>query len=257
MSVDAGAARPRTILVTGAGTNGIGAAVVRRLMAPEARFAIHAYGEVAKAEALASEVCAAGGRASIHVADFGEADSARQLVDEAAALHGSIDVVVHCAAASVRKPAMNTSTEDLDRLLAINVRGAFEIIQQSAAHMLKRDIAGRIVVIGSVNQHLVLPGQAAYCATKGAIMQLAKTFALELARTGITVNIVAPGTVETDLNRHLLVDPAFRSLRETPIPMGRIAGPDEIAGAVAYLASDEARYTTGSTIVVDGGLSLS
>lgn len=87
-------------------------------------------------------------------------------------------------------------------------------------------------------------------------MQLAKTMALELAPSAVTVNLIAPGTVETDLNRHLLADPAFRRLREDPIPMKRVASPEDIAGAAVYLAGDAARYVTGATIVVDGGLSL-
>ncbi|MFN8721645.1 MAG: SDR family NAD(P)-dependent oxidoreductase [Rhodospirillales bacterium] len=246
----------RVVLVTGAGTDGIGRAVVRRIADPGTAVAIHCHGARNGADMLAREATGRGTDASVHPADFTAEGSGRALVEGVVARHGRLDALVHCAAATVRRPAMETTTEDLDRLLAVNVRGTFEVIRATAAHLLARGAPGRIVIVSSVNQQLVVPGQVAYSATKGAVMQMAKTFALELARTGIAVNLVAPGTIETDLNRHLLADPAFRALREGPIPMGRVGLPAEVAGAVAYLLSEEARYVTGATLAVDGGLSL-
>ncbi len=111
-------------------------------------------------------------------------------------------------------------------------------------------------MVSSVNQTLAVPGQALYCASKGGVMQLAKVMALELAPCGITVNPVAPGTIETDINRHLLADPAFRRPRLDPIPLARIGSPDDIAAAIAFLASEAAGYITGTSIIVDGGLGL-
>lgn len=111
-------------------------------------------------------------------------------------------------------------------------------------------------MISSVNQRLAVPEQAAYCASKGAVAQLARVMALELAVENITVNLIAPGTIETDLNRRLLSDPAFRKLREDPVPMRKLGQPEDIAAAAVYLASDAARYVTGATITIDGGLSL-
>lgn len=256
LSVEAGEVFPESVLVTGAGTEGIAAAVVRRMAKPERRFALHYLGDSTKAEALAGEVQTAGGIASLHHGDFGVPGDAKELFRQAVEAHGKVDALVHCAAATIRKPAMETTSDDLERLLDINVLATFTLIQATAAHLLSRSAPGRIIVVGSVNQQLVVAGQSAYCATKGAVMQVVKAFALELAETGITLNIVAPGTIETDLNRHLLAEPAFRSLRETPIPMRRIGQPTEVAGAVEFLAGSEASYITGATIVADGGLSL-
>jgi NAD(P)-dependent dehydrogenase (short-subunit alcohol dehydrogenase family) len=122
--------------------------------------------------------------------------------------------------------------------------------------MVARKIGGRIIMVSSVNQVTVNRGIAHYVATKGGVMQLAKAMALELAPAGVTVNLIAPGTVETDLNRSFLARPENRQAKLGLIPMDRIGRPEDIAGAAVYLASDAAAYVTGATIVVDGGLTL-
>jgi NAD(P)-dependent dehydrogenase (short-subunit alcohol dehydrogenase family) len=115
---------------------------------------------------------------------------------------------------------------------------------------------GRIIMISSVNQAHANPDIAHYVASKGGVMMLARAMALELAAHDITVNLVAPGTIETDINRHMLADPEFRARKLAPVPMRRAGRPEDVAGAVVYLAGEAASYVTGATIVVDGGLTI-
>jgi NAD(P)-dependent dehydrogenase (short-subunit alcohol dehydrogenase family) len=122
--------------------------------------------------------------------------------------------------------------------------------------MVARQAGGRIIMVSSVNQVTVNRGIAHYVATKGGVMQLAKAMALELAPAGITVNLIAPGTIETDLNRAFLAQPENRRAKRGLIPMDRIGRPQDVAGAAVFLASEAASYVTGTTIVVDGGLTL-
>ena len=138
----------------------------------------------------------------------------------------------------------------------MNLRGYFATGQEAARHMVARGAGGRIIMVSSVNQVTVNPGLAHYVATKGGVMQLARAMALELAPAGVTVNLIAPGTIETDLNRQALADPATRQARLARIPMRRLGQPEDVAGAAVFLASDAASYVTGATITIDGGLTL-
>jgi NAD(P)-dependent dehydrogenase (short-subunit alcohol dehydrogenase family) len=139
---------------------------------------------------------------------------------------------------------------------AVNLRGYFAVGQEAARHMVARGAGGRIVMVSSVNQVTVNRGIAHYAATKGGVMQLAKAMALELAPAGVTVNLIAPGTIETDLNRAFLAEGGNRRAKLGLIPMDRIGRPEDVAGAAVFLASEAAAYVTGATIVVDGGLTL-
>jgi NAD(P)-dependent dehydrogenase (short-subunit alcohol dehydrogenase family) len=134
--------------------------------------------------------------------------------------------------------------------------GTFAVAQQAARHMVAARAGGRIVMISSVNQAHANPDIAHYVASKGGIMMLGRAMALELAEHDITVNLVAPGTIETDINRHMLADPAFRARKLAGVPLRRAGMPDDVAGAVLYLASASAGYVTGATITVDGGLTI-
>ena len=240
-------------LVTGAGTFGIGRAIAWALAEAGADVAIHAHGDRQAADALKRDIGALGRRAEVFTADLSRPEAARGLVNAAIAALGGLDILVNNAATVVRKPFLELSDEEFEGMIAVNLRGYFAAGQQAARHMAARGGPGRIIMVSSINQQVVVRGQSGYCATKGGVMQLAKAMALELAPHGITVNLIAPGTVETDFNRHLLADPAFRRLREDPVPQGRLGAPEDIAAAALFLASPAAAYVTGSTVTVDGG----
>lgn len=243
-------------LVTGAGSRGIGRAIAEALGREGADVAVHYYGDGGVAGELVERLRASGRRAVALPADLGEPAQARALVRGAIDELGDLDVVVCCAAVLSRIPFLDLTDAEWDRVHAVNLRGYFAVGQEAARHMVARKTGGRIIMVSSVNQVTVNRGIAHYVATKGGVMQLAKAMALELAPAGVTVNLIAPGTIETDLNRGFLAHPENRQAKLGLIPMDRIGRPEDIAGAAVYLASDAAAYVTGATIVVDGGLTL-
>ena len=243
-------------LVTGAGSRGIGRAIAEALAAEGADVAVHYYGDGAVALELVDRLRASGRRAVALSADLADPTAARALVRRAADDLGPLDVVVCCAAILSRVPFLDLTDAEWDRVHAVNLHGYFAIGQEAARHMVARGTGGRIIMVSSVNQVTVNRGIAHYVATKGGVMQLAKAMALELAPTGITVNLIAPGTIETDLNRDFLAQPENRRAKQGLIPMDRIGRPQDVAGAAVFLASEAAAYVTGATIVVDGGLTL-
>ena len=243
-------------LVTGAGSDGIGRALVRALAAAGARVAIHHFGQDATAGDLAREIGGDDGPAPCLHGDFATAQGARTVVRDAATALCGLDILVHCAATLARVPFLEITDEEWDRVHEVNLRGAFAAGQEAARLMTDGGNGGRIIFISSVNQDHPTPNLAHYVASKGGARMLAKSMAMELAPLGITVNLIAPGTVETDLNRAALADPAFRQSKLDLIPLGRIADPSEIAGAALYLAGPTAGYVTGTTITLDGGLTL-
>jgi NAD(P)-dependent dehydrogenase (short-subunit alcohol dehydrogenase family) len=243
-------------LVTGAGSRGIGRAIAEALVGAGADVAVHYYGDGALAGDFVERAREAGRSAVALPADLAEPEAARALVRRAIESLGALDILVCCAATLSRVPFLELTDAEWDRVHAVNLRGYFVTAQEAARHMAARGVGGRIVMVSSVNQATVNRGIAHYAATKGGVMQLAKAMALELAPTGITVNLIAPGTIETDLNRAFLADATNRRAKLGLIPMERIGRPEDVAGAAVFLASEAAAYVTGATIVVDGGLTL-
>jgi NAD(P)-dependent dehydrogenase (short-subunit alcohol dehydrogenase family) len=243
-------------LVTGAGSQGIGGAIAQALGAAGADVALHYYGDGTRAHALVDRLRGAGRRAVALGADLADPVAARARVRRAIEALGALDVLVCCAATLSRVPFLELTDAEWDRVHAVNLRGYFAVGQEAAREMVARGAGGRIIMVSSVNQVTVNRGLAHYVATKGGVMQLAKAMALELASVGVTVNLIAPGTIETDLNRAFLAEPENRRAKLGFIPMERIGRPEDVAGAAVFLASDAAAYVTGATIVVDGGLTL-
>ena len=242
-------------LVTGAGSDGIGRGIARALARAGADIALHHLGQGAAAAGLVAEFSGLGRRALALEADFSDVAAARGVVRDAVAALGGVDIVVCSAAMLLRKPALETSDAEWQRLHTINLHASFAIAQEAARDMVPRGV-GRIVIVSSVNQWTPNPGLVAYAASKAGVMQMARTMALELAPTGVTVNLIAPGTIETDLNRVALADPQWRAAKLALIPMARIGRPEDVAAAALFLASEAAGYVTGVTIPVDGGLEL-
>lgn len=246
----------RRALITGAGSDGIGRATALAMARAGADVALHhVAGQESRVGETAAEIRALGRRAETIAADFARPEAARGAVREAEARLGPLDVLVCAAAILLRKPALETTDGDWSAVHAVNLQAYFACAQEAARGMAERG-DGRIVMISSVNQWTPNVGLVAYASAKAGVMQLARSLALELAPSGVRVNLVAPGTIETDFNRAALADPAWRRQKMDLIPMRRIGMPEDVAAAALFLASDAARYVTGTTITVDGGLEL-
>ena len=234
-------------LVTGAG-RGLGAACAAALA--RAGYRIVAVSRSAgPLDELVGSIRAAGGAAQAVVCD----------VTDSAAIRGAIaaldrlDVLVNNAGSNRPMPFVDVDDATLDRLLALNTRAAFVVAQAAARKMRQLDIAGAIINITSQMGHVGAPNRSVYCMTKHALEGLTKAMAVELAPFGIRVNSVAPSFVETPMTRTFFADPAFKDWVLQRIPLGRLGNLDEVAAAVEYLASPRARFTTGTSLRVDGG----
>jgi NAD(P)-dependent dehydrogenase (short-subunit alcohol dehydrogenase family) len=178
------------------------------------------------------------------------------MVDGVADRLGTIDVLVNNAGIYPSRPIAETSVEEWDRVMAVNLRGPFLCTREAARIMRARGKGGAVVNLSSMAAfHPCFPGMAQYCASKGGLVMLTRSAALELAPDGIRVNAVCPGGVETEGTRENLAA-GLRDVLTPRIPLGRVALPEDVAGAVVFLAGPAARYVTGATLVVDGGYLL-
>ena len=167
---------------------------------------------------------------------------------------GKLDVLVNNAGIEKQTPFLEVTEQDWDTIIAVNLKGPFLCTQAAAREMAKRKEHGTIINISSVHEDLPFPGYASYCASKGGLRMLCRDLALELAPYNINIVNVAPGAIATPINKGTLDDPEKLTALKREIPLGRVGTPEEVACLVAYLASDEAAYITGTTIVIDGGL---
>ena len=245
----------KVAIVTGA-AQGIGRACAARLASEGASVALCDVNGEACAEA-ARAVEAAGGKAirvSCDVAKAGDVDAALAATLEAL---GRVDILVNNAGVLDDAPFLDLPIEEFDRVLGVNLRGAFLMAQAAARQMVKQgkasDAAGAIVNMSSINERFGLPDHVAYSVSKGGISQLTKAMAVALAPHGIRVNAVGPGTIDTPILAGVIKDKAFRTKVLSRTPLGRFGRPEEIAAIVAWLASEEASYITGTTIFADGG----
>jgi 3-oxoacyl-[acyl-carrier protein] reductase len=236
----------RTALVTGS-TRGIGRAIAEVLTAAGARVAI-----VGRDQARAAEVAAAvGGRAEGFACDVGDPASIVALVESVEQAYGQIDVLVNNAGLTRDNILFRIKDDDWDAVLDANLRGAFVAIRAASRGMIKRRW-GRIVNIASVVGITGNKGQANYAASKAGLIGLTKSVAKELGSRNVLVNAVAPGFIETDMTAAMTPD--ARAALAGQIPLERLGSPRDVAGVVAFLASEHAAYITGQTLVVDGGM---
>jgi 3-oxoacyl-[acyl-carrier protein] reductase len=238
----------RKALVTGA-TGGIGGAVARALHARGAIIAISG----TRPEALSGLAEALGERVHVLKANLGDKDEVEALVPGAEAAMGGLDILVNNAGITRDGLLMRMKDADWDEVLAVNLTAAFRLTRAAVKGMMRRRY-GRIVNIGSVVGTTGNPGQVNYVASKAGLVGLTKALAAEVASRGITVNCVAPGFIESPMTE-VLADKQRDAILGT-VPMGRLGKGDEIAAAVAYLASDEAGYVTGHTLHVNGGMAM-
>lgn len=238
----------RVALVTGA-SRGIGAAIAVALAEAGADVVLAGRDEQALLSA-AAEVRAGGTRVATVTGDLSDEEGCRAVVEAAAGQFGRLDVLVNGAGGTVRKPALEMSGAEWERILATNLSSVF-YTSRAAAQLMPE--GGSIINVSSLNSVVGNAWAAGYAASKGGVAQLTKSLAIEWADRGIRVNAVAPGMVETDMTAPLLADEERYERLLTHIPMGRFARPQEMGGAAVLLASDASSYMTGQTIYVDGG----
>jgi NAD(P)-dependent dehydrogenase (short-subunit alcohol dehydrogenase family) len=243
----------RTAIVTGA-SSGIGKATAIVLAHHGYDVGLTWHSDEPGIEGTVAEVEAADARVAIRQVDLADPTVGARVVDELADELGRLDVLVNNAGTGASTPFLEHSLEDWRRVLDVDLTAAFLGMQAAARRMVEQGEGGRIVAITSVHEHVPLLGSSAYCAAKGGLGLLVKVAALELAEHGITVNAVAPGEIATKMTGQQDEDP---ERNERPgLPAGRPGHAEEIAHAIRYLASPEASYTTGESLVVDGGLML-
>jgi 3-oxoacyl-[acyl-carrier protein] reductase len=238
----------RIALVTGA-SRGIGRAIADKLAAQGALVVAAARGDHAKA--VADEIVARGGKAESVSLDVTEPGAPEQVVAAALERHGRIDILVNNAGITRDQLMLRMKRDDWDAVIATNLTAAFALTQAALKPMI-RQRGGRIICISSVVGQSGNAGQANYAASKAGLIGFAKAVALEVASRGITVNVVAPGMIETDMTR--AIAESAREEWTSKIPLRRLGTPDDIASAVCFLGSDEASYITGHVLAVNGGM---
>ncbi len=253
----------KVALVTGS-SQGIGQAIVLRLAQEGANVVINYRSHPEGAEETLAKVKEAGGSCYTALcphsegytlqADLGNVEEVRQLIANSIEHFGKLDILVNNAGIEKRAPFWEATEADYDAVMNVNLKGVFFATQAFVQHLIETKRPGKIINISSVHEELPFPNFTAYCTSKGGVKMLTRNLAVELGPLGITINNVAPGAIETPINTNLLNDPEKLGALLHNIPLGRLGQPQDVASLVAYLASDNAGYITGSTFFVDGGL---
>ena len=243
----------KVAIVTG-GNSGIGQAIALGLAEAGANIVIDYIAHPEATKALEAQIVALGDRAIGVEADVSQVADLQKLVQQAVSAFGRLDIMVNNAGVETRTSVLDTSEDDYEKVLRINLKSAFFGTQLAAKQMIAQGGNGRIINITSVHEDLPMPGNTAYCLSKGGIRMLTRTAGVELAPHGILVVGVGPGAVATPINLVTMTDPQLLASLNAAIPLGRMAKPEEIASVVTFLAGDGASYLTATTIFADGGM---
>ena len=243
----------RIALVTGA-SHGIGETIAVRFAQEGADVVINYRSDPEGAASTLAKVEGTGRNGLVVPADVGSADGVATLMKTAVEHFGRVDILVNNAGVEKHAPFWEVTEKDYDTVIDVNLKGVFFATQAFVKALMAQKRPGTIINISSVHEELPFPNFTAYCASKGGVKMLTRNLGIELAPHGITINSIAPGAIETPINTALLNDPTkLKALLEN-IPLNRLGKPADVSSAVAFLASSDADYITGTTLVVDGGL---
>ena len=243
----------KVAIVTG-GNSGIGQAIVLELAREGANIVIDYVAHPDATEALEQQIAKLGDQSIGIDADVSKLSDLQKLVDAAVSKFGRLDIMVNNAGVETRTSVLDTTEAQYEKVMAINLKSAFFGTQIAAKQMIKQGGGGRIVNITSVHEDWPMPGNTAYCLSKGGVRMLTRTAGVELANHNILVVGVGPGAVATPINLSTMNDPAKLAQLNAAIPLGRMARPEEIASVVGFLAGEAASYLTAMTIFADGGI---
>jgi glucose 1-dehydrogenase len=245
----------KVVIVTGA-DSGIGRGIALQFAQQGATVVVNYAHAQDKAEEVKQTIEKGNGKALIIQADVSQYQQALGLIQQTVEHFNRLDVMVNNAGMEIHSPFLDVTEQMYDRVLSVDLKGAFFCAQAAAREMVKRKTPGRIINISSVHEDIAMPQNVPYCCAKGGMRMLTRTICLELAPYNITVNNIAPGAIDTPIDADVKADPEKMAALLKEIPLHRMGQPDEIGKMAVYLASDAASYITGSTFIVDGGLSV-
>ncbi len=243
----------KVALVTGS-NQGIGAACAVRLASEGAKVILNGHKYDDRAEAMLKQISDMGQQAKFVGADISTAQGVTDLVNQAVEAFGTLDILVNNAGVEKNHDFWDVTEEEYDFVMNVNLKGVFFTTQAFVKYAKAANRAGVVVNMSSVHEEIIFPHFAAYCASKGALKMLTRNLATELAPLNIRINNVCPGAIATPINQKLLSDPELLEKVTKNIPMDKMGTPEDVAAVVAFLASDDAKYVTGSSYFVDGGL---
>ena len=248
----------KTVAITGA-SQGIGLAIAQKFATEGADISFCYRSNKAGADEVVASIQKLGRKCVAFQYDVGNIQQGQKFIADTIAQFGKIDILVNNAGLERRADFWDVTEADYDTVLNVNLKGLFFITQAFVKHRMSTPSAdkrpgGKIINISSVHEELPFPHFASYCASKGVVKMLTRNLSIELAPLGITINSIAPGAIETPINKNLLNDPTkLNSLLEN-IPLKRLGSPDDVANMALFLASDDSSYATGTTFFLDGGL---
>ncbi len=243
----------KTVLITGAG-RGIGRAIAVKFAQEGANVIVNDLHYDDNATETINQISAVGAKSVFLEADISKVENVQALVNKAVAAFGQLDILINNAGVEIHAPFWEVTEQQYDIVMNVNLKGMFFLTQAFVQYLKANNLPGVIVNNSSVHEELPFPNFTAYCASKGAMQMVMRNLAVELAPLNIRINNVAPGAIRTPINSTLLSKPELLAPLQNNISMHRLGEPEDVANVMAFLASDDAKYVTGSTYTVDGGL---
>jgi len=247
--------KDRVTLITGA-SSGIGKAIATRFAAEGAHVVVnYRPGSELDGEAAQAEAASFGASSIAVVADVSQREDVERMMAEIIKQFGRIDIAINNAGIEIKKPFLEVTDEEWNRVIGVNLYGSYLVSQVAARQMVKQGRGGKLIFVSSVHEDIPFPEYTAYCASKGGVRMMMRNLAIELAQHKINVNNIAPGAIATPINQAVLNDPIAMKNAVSEVPWGRFGRPEEVASVAVFLAGDEGDYVTGSTYYIDGGMS--